>query len=284
MAKGRLQTHKECGKLLEEVKTCKRGTNSMDCLYIVIPAYNEQDTVEEVIRQWHPLVEKVGGDSRLVVLNDGSTDATKVRLRACKERYSRLVAIHKENQGHGATVLAGYRYAIAHGADYIFQTDSDGQTLPGEFWPLWKDRHKCGLLLGRRRHRQDGLSRIFVTKVLRLVLFGCFGVWLADANAPFRLMRAEELKKVLRKVPRNFYLSNVLISVIYKKYRLGVYEYPITFRPRQGGENSINLRKICGIGWQALRDFLKIQRGLFSGKKRAKYRKGTADINGNKDA
>ncbi len=238
----------------------------MDHLYIVMPAYNEQDTIEEVIRQWHPLVEKIGGESRLAVVNDGSTDATKERLRACEKRYSRLVVINKENQGHGAAVLTGYRYAVARGADYVFQTDSDGQTLPEEFWPLWKDRQKCGLLLGRRLHRQDGLSRIFVTRVLRLVLFFCFGVWLADANTPFRLMRAKELKKVLRRMPLNFYLSNVLLTVCYKKYRLGVYEYPITFRPRQGGTNSINFRRICSIGRQALRDFWRLRKALFGRK------------------
>ena len=48
----------------------------MDTLYIVIPAYNEEATILSVINQWYPVVEKVGGDSRLVIVNDGSKDST----------------------------------------------------------------------------------------------------------------------------------------------------------------------------------------------------------------
>ena len=49
-----------------------------------------------------------------------------------------LVAQTKPNGGHGSTVLYGYRYAIENGADYVFQTDSDGQTPPSEFDEFWE--------------------------------------------------------------------------------------------------------------------------------------------------
>ncbi|MGI6069144.1 MAG: glycosyltransferase family 2 protein [Blautia sp.] len=232
----------------------------MDCLYIVVPAYNEEENIADVIRQWHPVVEKVGGDSRLLILNDGSKDSTYEKMLALRENYPRLLPVDKENQGHGATVLRGYRYAITHGADYVFQTDSDGQTLPEEFWPLWRDRKNGGLLIGYRKGRQDGMSRVVVTKVLRLVLFACFGVWVLDANTPFRLMEASQLEEVMEKIPKNFNLSNVVMTVVYEKFGLGVHYYPITFRPRQGGTNSINLKRIFGIGRQALKDFWKLRR------------------------
>ena len=48
----------------------------MDKLYIVMPAYNEEANIEAVVSQWHPLVEKIGSDSRLVVMDDGSKDHT----------------------------------------------------------------------------------------------------------------------------------------------------------------------------------------------------------------
>ena len=57
-----------------------------------------------------------------------------------------------------------------------------------------------------------------------------------------------------------FNLSNVLISAIYEKKK--VLYVPITFRPRQGGVNSINLKKICGIGIQAMKDFAVLNRVL----------------------
>ncbi|MFQ8688861.1 MAG: glycosyltransferase family 2 protein [Blautia sp.] len=233
----------------------------MDKLYIVMPAYNEEENIEAVVAQWHPVVEKIGKESRLVVMDDGSKDHTYERLRRLQDRYPQLTAVTKPNEGHGGTVLRAYRYAIERGADYIFQTDSDGQTLPEEFWPLWANRHKGGLQIGQRRNREDGASRVSVTRVLRLVLFAVFKVWVTDANTPFRLMKAAELKEVLEKIPEGFNLSNVIMTVVYEKKKAVVY-YPITFRPRQGGVNSINLRKISRIGWQAVKDFRKIRREI----------------------
>ena len=233
-----------------------------DCLYIVMPAYNEEANIGAVIEQWYPVVEQVGGKSRLVILNDGSRDDTYKKIQEYEKKYPRLTGIDKENEGHGATILRGYRFAIDAGADYIFQTDSDGQTLPEEFWQFWRKRRVCGLLIGYRKGRKDGISRIFVTRVLRLVLFAVFHTWIKDANTPYRLMRAAQLNKVLNDIPENFNLSNVLMTVIYKKRNLGVYYIPITFRPRQGGKNSLNMKRIAKMGWKAWKDFLKLRKTI----------------------
>ena len=48
----------------------------MDTLYVVMPAYNESEGIVDTITQWYPIVERVGGNSRLVVVDDGSKDAT----------------------------------------------------------------------------------------------------------------------------------------------------------------------------------------------------------------
>lgn len=229
-----------------------------DSLYIVMPAYNEESNIEKVIEHWYPVVEKIGGDSRLVVVNDGSKDDTYAKIKQCEEGRPLLIGVDKKNEGHGATVLFGYRYAIEAGADYIFQTDSDGQTLAEEFETLWKNREKCGLLIGHRKGRKDGWSRVFVTKVLKMVLYLNFGVSVKDANTPYRLMKAEELREVLKKIPDGFNLSNVLMTVIYEKEGRRVIYYPITFRPRQGGINSINMKRIMKIGKKAWSDFRKL--------------------------
>lgn len=227
-----------------------------------MPAYNEEANIEQVIAQWYPVVEKTGKDSRLVVLNDGSRDRTAEKLEACSQKYPQLIAISKKNEGHGATIYRGYRYAIEHGADYIFQTDSDGQTLPEEFGKFWADRKSCGLLIGYRKGRKDGIGRVFVTKVLRLVLLVTLGVWVRDANTPYRLMKASQLSGVLKRIPEGFDLTNVLITVIYKKHKLGIYDYPITFRPRQGGKNSLNMKRIVKIGQKAWKDFLVLRKSI----------------------
>ena len=228
-----------------------------DSLYIIMPAYNEEKNIGTVIEQWYPVVERIGGDSRLVILNDGSKDATYKKIQNYQKNHDRLIGIDKPNEGHGGTILRGYRYAVEKGANYIFQTDSDGQTLPEEFWKLWADRKKCGLLIGSRKRRQDGWQRIFVTRVLRLVILVTFHCWVEDANTPFRLMRAAELEEVLKEIPPQYFLANVLMTVRYTKEGRRVMYYPITFRPRQGGVNSINMKKIVKIGKTTLKDFRK---------------------------
>ena len=114
----------------------------MDKLFIVIPAYNEEENIRQVVEDWYPVVEKHngGGESRLVIIDDGSKDSTFDILKSCAEDKPLLLPLTKPNGGHGATVLYGYRYALDHDADYVFQTDSDGQTLPEEFQPCWAER------------------------------------------------------------------------------------------------------------------------------------------------
>ena len=234
----------------------------MDAVYLVIPAYNEEANIENVISSWYPIVEKIGGESRLVIIDDGSRDRTyELMQKAVKDRPL-FLPLTKMNEGHGATVLYGYRYALEHCPDYIFQTDSDGQTIPEEFWDFWEQRGQYDMLIGHRNKREDGLSRIFVTRVLGIVIRLCFPARVTDANTPFRLMKSETLKEQIGLIPKGFNLSNVLISVIYAKKKLKVKYIPITFRPRQGGTNSINLKKIFGIGLQAVRDFREINRTL----------------------
>lgn len=235
----------------------------MDNLYIVMPAYNEAANIEEVIKQWHPVCEKItaeGNKARLIIANDGSKDDTYQIMLQLRENYPFLNPIDKPNSGHGATVLFLYRHAIAEDADFVFQTDSDGQTLPEEFWQMWEHRHEYDFHIGTRGGRQDGASRVFVTKTLRLVVWLMFHVWVKDANTPFRLMNTKRLQAILQYIPNDFFLTNVAISAIAVKKNEKTAWYPITFRPRQGGVNSINMKRIIKIGLKAIGDFREINR------------------------
>ena len=244
------------------METIKKG--SKDVLYMIIPAYNESANIAQLVDDWYPVIEAHdgGGKSRMVIIDDGSKDDTFAILEKLAESRPLLKPITKPNSGHGATILHGYKYAISEGADYIFQTDSDGQTKASEFEDFWKRRRRYDMVIGWRRSREDGASRVFVTNVLRLVVRLVFGVKVRDANTPYRLMKRETLEKYINIIPDDYFLTNVVISVIYKKKNLAVRYLPITFRPRQGGVNSINIRKITGIGLQALKDFRTINRRL----------------------
>lgn len=244
----------------------------METLYIIIPAYNEEENIRRVIEEWYPIIERHNGNgsSRLVIIDDGSKDNTYTIMRECAKTRPCLCPITKPNGGHGATVLYGYKYALEHSADYVFQTDSDGQTRPEEFEPFWNARQDYDMVIGFRAHREDGFSRVFVTKTLKLVVRLCFGVTVADANTPYRLMKAGKLKKAIRFIPDDFYLSNVILSVVYARKKYRVKYFPITFRPRQGGTNSINIPRICKIGMQALKDFMEIRKKLDASDRRSR--------------
>ena len=103
-------------------------------------------------------------------------------------------------------------------------------------------------------------SRIVVTKVLKLVIRLCFHVDVTDANTPYRLMNSDVLGEEIDYVPKDFFLANVLLTVLFTKHLRKIRFIPITFRPRQGGVNSINLKRIFRIGRQSLKDFRELNK------------------------
>ena len=234
----------------------------MSKIYFVMPAYNEAENIENVIEQWHPVVEKCGNGSRLVIANDGSKDDTFKIMCSLQDKYPLLIPIDKPNSGHGATVLFLYRKALEDGADFVFQTDSDGQTNPDEFWEFYDNRFNYDFQIGHRKGRQDGKDRVFVTKTLRFVVWLMFHVWVTDANTPFRLMNSSRLKDIMRIIPEDFFLANVAVSAIAVRRKERCKWYPITFKPRQGGVNSINFKRILKIGWKAVGDFRAINKSI----------------------
>jgi len=237
--------------------------DAQDTLYMVIPAYNEEATIAQVAREWHAvLLQHAGPDSRLMILDDGSKDQTAAILNSLKDELPQLQVIQKPNSGHGASIRMGYALALEHDADYIFQTDSDGQTEPGEFSCLWREREHFAALIGHRVHRGDGLARVLVAFVLKSLILLVFGVSVTDANTPFRLIRRDALKTCLDHIPEGFFLTNALMSVLLAHHHLSVRYVPITFHPRQAGKNSIRLNKIIPIGWRALREFWQVRWSL----------------------
>ena len=228
---------------------------SKDKVFIVMPAYNEEENISNTIEQWFPIVEKIGNGSKLVIIDDGSKDSTFDKMKELKSKYLSYEPITKQNSGHGSTCLFAYDYAIKNNADFIFQTDSDGQTEPDEFWQFWELRNDYDFIVGSRKNRKDGFSRIVVTNVLKLFLYFVMGVYIEDSNTPFRLMKRNVLEKYMKLIPDNFFLSNVLISSIFVLRKEKCKWIPITFKIRQGGTNSINIKKIIKIGFKAIRDF-----------------------------
>lgn len=234
-------------------------------LIIVMPVYNESKCIAEVVREWHQVAALTGSESRLAVFNDGSKDDTLLILNRLKEELPQLEVIDKENSGHGSTCIFGYRWALEHGADWVFQTDSDGQTDPGEFPAFWDRRKEHSVLMGRRPHRKDGIGRVIVSRGLCVVLKMIYGVTIIDSNVPFRLMRRDVLERNLDKVPRDSFLCNVMLSIVLFHEKEDVAFFPISFQPRNGGESFINLKSIARIAKKTVKDCVQLKKTLGKG-------------------
>ncbi|MBO4407710.1 MAG: glycosyltransferase family 2 protein [Clostridiales bacterium] len=232
-------------------------------LYIVMPAYNEEANMEAVVKQWYPVLEGKDPLSRLVIADSGSTDNTHKILEDMKNGdYPQLEILSETGKFHGPKVIALYDYAIKQGAGYVFQTDSDGQTNPDEFHEFWNLRGSSDAILGVRVNRGDGKSRAFVEKVVCFLLKLYFGVKVKDANAPFRLMKTDVVKKYLYKLDPDYNLPNIMMTTYLSYYKENLTFREITFKPRQGGVNSINIPKIVKIGWKALGDFRRLKKDM----------------------
>lgn len=101
-----------------------------------------------------------------------------------------------------------------------------------------------------------------VENVVCLLLRLIFGVKVQDANAPFRLMKADLIKKYIGKLPRDFNLPNIMFTTYFVYFKEKVLFLPISFQPRKAGKNSINLKKIIKIGWKAIGDFYRLRRNI----------------------
>ena len=232
---------------------------STDKVFIVMPAYNEAENIEEVIDSWHAVVEKINIYSKLIIFDDGSKDDTYNRMLKLQPKYPQLLPIKKENSGHGSTCLYAYNYAISNNADFIFQTDSDGQTNPKDFWNFYENRYNYDFIIGNRNNRQDGFGRKIIALVLKIVIFLIYKVWVKDPNCPFRLMHAKKTSYLMEKIPKNFFLANSLLSILiyqYKnKFQFKILWLPCEFKAREKGKSFINYINIFKIGIKSIKSF-----------------------------
>ena len=205
-------------------------------LSIVMPAYNEEEAIAEVVSAWVNELDALGIDYELRVYDDGSTDKTAAVLRDLATRLPRVVATSQTNRGHGPTILRGYREARG---EWVFQTDSDGETPATAFRELWVRRDQYDFLLGHREGRRSPLTRRIVSSASRLAVRVLFGTAIRDVNSPYRLMRRTWLQAVLPGLPRDAFAPNVILTGLAARGRLRVDEHPVPYRARRTGMGSL---------------------------------------------
>jgi glycosyltransferase involved in cell wall biosynthesis len=241
-------------------------------LSIVMPAYNEEECIEAVVGSWAAFLDKHFqplGETRLVVVNDGSRDNTGALLDGLKPLYPRLVVVHQPNGGHGNAVVHAYRKAVELDSEYVFQTDSDDQFEPSDLLKLWEKRSESDFILGYRQVRHDAPFRLFVTKVLQASLFAIYGTFISDSNIPFRLIKGDFLRKLLAQLPQPVpFAPNIFLAVMAKKSGQNLFDLPITHKERATGEVSIKKMKLLKVCWQSFKELAQFRLEL-NGKIRA---------------
>jgi len=223
-------------------------------LAIIIPAYNEEASIKEVLDEWYEVAKACNGN--IVIIDDGSTDQTLPNLVQIATQYPLLIIISKTNSGHASTCLQGYQWAIEEGYEWIFQTDSDGQTVATDFQGFWDNRFDSSFIFGQRVKRGDGKIRYLISKILKLAIYIIFKVKVIDANVPFRLMSAVKLKPYIKQIPENFFLSNAYLTVLLSKNKEITWR-KIQFINRQSGVPSVKLIGFFKVGIRVITEFWK---------------------------
>ncbi|MEN9523422.1 MAG: hypothetical protein RL065_1799 [Bacteroidota bacterium] len=226
-------------------------------VWVVMPIYNEEEALPKVIAEWLPILRDTLVDFVFCIINDGSKDNSLQILNEIASQNPEIKVIDKPNTGHGQSCLFGYKFAIEKKADWVFQIDSDGQCDPKHFPDFVKEANENLIIYGFRKTREDGFSRFIISRVVSLYAFLATGIWVKDANVPYRLMNKKSLMNFIEQVPSDFHLANILVSVYHKKF-YKIKWININFRDRSGGTPSVKVSAFSKHGrklFKQLSDF-----------------------------
>ena len=127
-------------------------------LIILIPAYNEEKTVDLLLNGWSRVLSSLSIDYKIMIFDDGSTDATRERVLALKKMDDNIILLPLKHCGYNKTINTIYNYSLD--TEWIFQADFDDEIMPDEFLKLWKLKDDVDAVLGVRLHRQNLLRTV----------------------------------------------------------------------------------------------------------------------------
>lgn len=229
---------------------------------IVMPAYNEEECIEDVVYMWTSFLTQTFPDkpTKLIVINDGSKDQTKAILDKIAPKIENLLVVHQPNGGHGNAVVNGYRKAVELNSEYVFQTDSDDQFITQDVLKLWAKRNESEFILGYREIRFDAFARLIITRILKTTLFLVYGTYINDSNIPFRLIKGSYLKKLLAQLPDpEPFAPNIFLAVMASKAGQKLFDLPITHKERLTGTVSILRWKLIKVCIQSFKELLRFR-------------------------
>jgi glycosyltransferase involved in cell wall biosynthesis len=164
-------------------------------LSIFFPAYNDSGTIASLVITARQTAQRLTSDFEVIVVNDGSADATADIANELARTYPDVRVIHHErNTGYGGALRSGFMGARK---DLIFYTDGDAQYDPAELEALWPHMTAgVDLVNGFKISRSDPLHRIIIGRVYHYTVKLLFGLTVRDVDCDFRLMRRSIFDRV----------------------------------------------------------------------------------------
>ncbi len=169
---------------------------SAPSLSVFFPAYNDAPSLPSLIENTFRVLGEHVLDYEVIVVNDGSRDATGEVLAGLAERFGpRLrVVTHAQNLGYGQALRSGF---AASTKDLVFYTDGDGQYDVGELPCLLAHlRGNVGLVNGYKLVRNDPWHRIWIGSAYNAFARCLFGIRVRDVDCDFRLIRRPLLEEL----------------------------------------------------------------------------------------
>jgi glycosyltransferase involved in cell wall biosynthesis len=224
-------------------------------LSVVLPAYNEEDNVVEAVRQALAAAEAVSDRQEVIVVDDGSSDATRALAGSLANGDFRVRLVrHERNRGYGSAVRSGIRAARM---DWVLLTDADLQFDLTQVSEFATHTAEAPLVIGYRAQRSDPLIRRINARGWNGLVQFLFHLRVRDVDAAFKLIRRSALDGIELVATGAAVDAELLAKATGNGAAL--VELPVQHRPRVAGAPSgANLRVIG----RAFREVFQIWWGM----------------------
>jgi dolichol-phosphate mannosyltransferase len=221
---------------------------------VCLPTYNERENLEAMVTA---LLARLGDDDTVLVIDDGSPDGTGEIADRLAQDHSRVAVLHRPvKEGLGPAYLAGFRRALADGAQLVLEMDCDFSHDPDDVSRLIAAAADADLVLGSRYvkgGRVEGWSvgRRFVSRAGSLYAQMLLVTRVRDLTGGFKCYRREVLERIdLDAVASRGYAFQ--IETTYRALRAGfsIVEVPITFSDREAGASKMSRSIVLEAIWR----------------------------------
>jgi dolichol-phosphate mannosyltransferase len=219
---------------------------------IVIPTYNEKDNIKRLI----PMIKKQLPKADVLVVDDRSPDGTGAAVRVLARSIKGIKLIERKGKlGLGTAYVEGFKYALEHKYEYIFEMDADFSHDPKYLPEIMKGMKTYDLVIGSRY--VNGISvvnwpirRLILSKFANFYARTITGLPLTDLTSGFKCYKSTVLKSIaLDKIHSDGYAFQ--IEMHYKAWKKGfkIKETPIIFVDRHAGSSKMSRKVISEAAW-----------------------------------